>query len=403
MDNIISKTIKENKQQIINSMLELLAIPAISPTSGGKGELERAKYLEKLLYSFGAKVKRYEYKDENGIIRPNLISTLDFETNKRRIWLVAHIDTVAPGDLSLWKTDPFKPYEKEGKIFGRGSSDNGQDLIASIFAFKIVLQNIKNSSYAFGIALVADEEMGSTYGIQKLLKEDIFKKDDLILVPDAGDEKGIWIEVAEKGMLWLRFTIQGKQVHASIPDNGTNAYQYSMSFLYALREELLKKFNLKNKIFSPDYSTFELTKHELNVESINIIPGTEISYMDCRILPVYNLDVIIEFIEKKAKEFTIKNKEIKIIIDVVNREDAAPETNANSELVLLLSKKLPYIIKEKPKIIGIGGGTCAAFFRKANIDAVAWSIDNQMAHQIDEYCFVDSIIKDTELFISLFI
>ncbi len=398
----IKKLVNEEKKQMISSMLEMLSIPSISPESNGNGESKRAEYLEKLLLSFNAKIKKYEYTDDKKFKRTNIVATHDFNTDKRRIWIVAHMDTVATGDLSLWKTNPFAPCEKDGKIFGRGSSDNGQDLIAALYAFKIVTQNIKNSKYAFGLALVADEEMGSKYGIQKLIKENIFSEDDLILVPDAGDEKGIWIEVAEKGMLWLRFTILGKQIHASIPDNGINAYQNSMLFLYTLREQLLREFNLKNKIFSPDYSTFELTKHELNVESINIVPGKEISYMDCRVLPNYSLDEVLKFIKEKAKDFSNKNKGIKILVDVVNREDSAPETNINSELVKLLMEKLPSLINEKPTPIGIGGGTCAAFFRKAGIDAVAWSIDNQMAHQIDEYCYVESMLKDTELFVSLF-
>ncbi|MEM0143010.1 MAG: M20 family metallo-hydrolase, partial [Candidatus Parvarchaeum sp.] len=295
MELNIKKILKEHEKQMIDTMIKMLSIPSISPESGGKGESERAEFLEKLFLSFNIKVEKYEYIDEKNFKRTNFVVKHDFNTEKRRIWIVAHIDTVSAGDISAWDVNPFEPYEKNGKIFGRGSSDNGQDVVAAIYSFKIVSQLIKNSKYAFGVALVADEEMGSGYGIQKLLKENIFSKNDFILVPDAGDEKGIWIEVAEKGMLWLRFTILGKQIHASIPDNGINAYQTSMIFLYNLREQLLKEFNIKNKIFSPNYSTFELTKHELNVESINIVPGKEVSYMDCRVLPNYSLDEILNF------------------------------------------------------------------------------------------------------------
>ena len=230
-----------------------------------------------------------------------------------------------------------------------------------------------------------------------------FKKDDLVIVPDAGDEKGLWIEVAEKGMLWLKFTFTGKQIHASIPNEGVNAYFYSMEFLTTLRYELQKKFNARNELFSPDYSTFEVTKHEANVESINIIPGTEISYMDCRVLPEYKIADVLSFVKKNAEQFCIRNKGIRINVDVVNKEEAAPPTDSNSEIVRLMSSAVESSLGIKPKIIGIGGGTCAAFFRKAGIDAVAWSIDNQMAHQINEYCFIESILKDTEVFISLFL
>ena len=313
------------------------------------------------------------------------------------------MDTVAPGEIKLWKKDPFEPYVLDGKIYGRGSSDNGQDLVASIYAIKILSELTKDPKYGIGIALVADEEMGSEYGIQKLIAANLFKKDDLVIVPDAGDEKGLWIEVAEKGMLWLKFTFTGKQIHASIPNEGVNAYLYSMEFLTTLRQELQKKFNSRNELFSPDYSTFEVTKHEANVESINIIPGTEISYMDCRVLPEYKIADILLFVRKNIEQFCIRNKGIRINVDAVNKEEAALPTSSNSEIVKLMSSAVESSLGIKPRIIGIGGGTCAAFFRKAGIDAVAWSIDNQMAHQINEYCFIESILKDTEVFISLFL
>ena len=401
-DQIIKK-VSENRQQIINSMLKTLSIKAISPSSGGTGESNRAEYLEKLLISFDLKTQRYEYKDKTGCVRPNIISTLGFEKNKKRIWLVAHMDTVAPGEIKLWNRDPFEPYVLDGKIYARGSSDNGQDLIASIYTIKILSELTKTPKYGLGIALVADEEMGSEYGIQKLINDKLFNKDDLVIVPDAGDEKGLWIEVAEKGMLWLRFTIMGKQIHASVPNEGVNAYLHAMEFLMTLREDLQKKFNAQNKLFAPNYSTFEITKHEANVESINIIPGTEISYMDCRVLPEYKIADVLSFIKKNAESFCMRNKGVKINVEVVNKEEAAPPTDSNSEIVKLMSSAVESSLGAKPKIIGIGGGTCAAFFRKAKIDAVAWSIDNQMAHQINEYCYVESILKDAEVFLSLFL
>ena len=399
----IAKKVSEHRQEIINTMLKMLSIKSISPSSGGTGESNRAAYLEKLLISFGLKTQRYDYKDKKGCIRSNIITTFGFEKNNRHIWLVAHMDTVAPGEIKLWKKDPFEPYVLDGKIYGRGSSDNGQDLVASIYAIKILSELTKDPKYGIGIALVADEEMGSEYGIQKLIAANLFKKDDLVIVPDAGDEKGLWIEVAEKGMLWLKFTFTGKQIHASIPNEGVNAYLYSMEFLTTLRQELQKKFNSRNELFSPDYSTFEVTKHEANVESINIIPGTEISYMDCRVLPEYKIADILLFVRKNIEQFCIRNKGIRINVDAVNKEEAALPTSSNSEIVKLMSSAVESSLGIKPRIIGIGGGTCAAFFRKAGIDAVAWSIDNQMAHQINEYCFIESILKDTEVFISLFL
>ena len=41
------------------------------------------------------------------------------------------------GDLSEWEQDPFKPWVKDGRVYGRGTEDNGQELVASVFAVRV--------------------------------------------------------------------------------------------------------------------------------------------------------------------------------------------------------------------------------------------------------------------------
>jgi succinyl-diaminopimelate desuccinylase len=50
------------------------------------------------------------------------------------------------------------------------------------------------------------------------------------------------------------------------------------------------------------------------------------------------------------------------------------------------------------KVGGIGGGTCAAYFRKAGIPAVVWSTIDEMAHQPNEYAKIDNMVNDAKVF-----
>ena len=126
--------IEKYKDDMVSTMSEMVSIPSISPMSDGKGEGARADFLEGKLKEWGFEVKRYDYVDETNTKRPNLVAKQG--NNERTVWFVAHMDTVAPGDRSLWLTDPFKAEIKDGKIYGRGTNDNGQDLIASIYALR---------------------------------------------------------------------------------------------------------------------------------------------------------------------------------------------------------------------------------------------------------------------------
>ncbi len=393
------KLIEDSRAAAVQTLKAMVAIPSISPLSGGEGESKRADYLKSLLESFGFKVNRYDYNDGKAIRSNLVVKHGDFAST---IWIIAHIDTVSPGDLSLWTHNPFEAYEEEGKIFGRGTSDNGQDVVAGIYALKAVRDSGMQNGYNFGLALVADEEIGSVYGIQKLMQEGIFGDNDLFLVPDAGSSDGNEIEIAEKGVLWLKFTTIGKQVHASTPGKGINAYKHAMHFLDGLEDFLYSKYNARDKLFNPDYSTFEVTKHEPNTDSTNIIPGIDVSYMDCRVLPNYRLDEILEDIAIKAREEEKTAEGLQIKTDIFNREDPAQPTSADSPIVQMLNRKVSEKLGVSPHTLGIGGGTCALFFRRKGFPAAVWSIDDDMAHQPNEYCNIQDMLNDAKVFASLF-
>ncbi|MCL4363334.1 M20 family metallo-hydrolase [Candidatus Marsarchaeota archaeon] len=395
----VTNNIDSYRENMIKSMSEMIAIPSISPSSGGEGEAKRADMLESLLGSFGMQVKRYDYKDGN-FTRSNLISK--YGNKDSTIWILSHIDTVSTGDLSLWEHDPFKAYIDKDKIYGRGTTDNGQSAIASIYALKALMDSKANLKYNFGLALVADEEVGSTYGVQALMKEEIFKNKDMVVVPDWGTSDGSGIEIAEKGILWLKVSVKGKQVHASTPELGINAYKISNKFLNEADIGLHKKYAAENALFDPKISTFEMTKHEKNVDSINIIPGLEVSYMDCRILPEYGIDDILEYLNGIANQ-VCNDTGAEIKLEAFNREDPAVPTAKDSEIVVLLSQKIKELRNVEPKFTGIGGGTVAKYFRDIGMPVAVWSTCDDIAHVPNEYCKISNMVNDAKVFASLFL
>jgi len=267
------------------------------------------------------------------------------------------------------------------------------------------LKAIKESGtkleFNIGVALVADEELGSKYGIQKLLSEDgIFKEGDMFVVPDSLSVDGKDIEVAEKGMLWLKINVAGKQVHASTPDDGVNANRYASMLITDIYEALNSKYSDTDELYEPNRSTFEPTKREKNVDSVNIIPGSDIFYFDCRVLPKYKLDDVLHDVENVAK--MEKFAKVKINIETFNRDDPTEPTKPNS----IVAKRLMDTIKELRGIdarpIGIGGGTCAAFFRRKGYPSVAWGTTREdVAHQPNEYCSIKDIVDDAKVFAAM--
>lgn len=383
------------------TLIDLIRIPAIGPESGGEGELRKAEKLVEICRMIGFdKIQTIEVSDERvpSKKRPNVIAYLNGETDRERLWIVTHMDVVPPGENSLWTvTEPFYPIVKDGKVYGRGSEDNTQPMVSSIFALKAFKKLGIKPKRTVALCLVADEESGSKYGIQYLIKQGLFKKNDLVLVPDGGNADGSFIEIAEKSSIWLKINTIGKQTHASRPSDGLNAHRVGMEFALALDKMLHRKYADQDVLFDPPVSTFEPTKKEKNVDAINIVPGEDTTYLDGRILPHYNVDKMLKNVTTLASDFE-KETGAKIRIEVVNKNVAPKPTDERATMVLMLKEAITKTREKDVKVGGIGGGTCAAFFRKTGIPAVVWATMDEMAHQPNEYAKIDNLVNDAKIF-----
>ncbi|MFB3889549.1 MAG: M20 family metallo-hydrolase [Candidatus Bathyarchaeia archaeon] len=397
----IFRQVEAFKPEMVKALTQLIRVPAIGPENGGEGEHQKAAVLTQLLEDTGSdRIERFDADDSSvpSGKRPNIVAYLNGETDQPRLWIVTHLDVVPPGEEELWKvTKPFEPLLKDNRVFGRGSEDNGQSLVASLFAAKALKQAKVKPKHTFALAFVADEEMGSTKGILHLLSRGVFRKDDLVVVPDSGSEDGSFIEIAEKSILWLKFVTVGKQTHASLPHKGLNAHRVGMQLALALDERLHKKYSARNDYFDVPYSTFEPTKKDRNVDAVNIVPGEDVTYFDCRILPQYNVEGVLADIRGIMREFEQKTG-VSVKLEILQKQSSPALENGNSETVKLLKKAIKRARGIDARVGGVGGGTCAAFFRNAGIPAVVWSTVDEVAHQQDEYSWVKNIVADAKVF-----
>jgi succinyl-diaminopimelate desuccinylase len=384
-----------------DTLVDFLRIPAIGPENNGQGEARKAQVLLQTLEKIGFdRIEIHEADDSNVASgkRPNVIAYLYGKSESSKLWIITHLDVVPPGDESSWKiTKPFEPKIKDGCVFGRGSEDNGQSLVASIYAAKTIkVLNIKPEK-TFALAFVSDEEHGSKKGIRFLLRRGLFQKNDTVLVPDSGSPRGNFIEIAEKSILWFKIKTKGRQTHASIPEKGLNAHRIGMQFAVNLDKILHNKYNARNDYFTPPNSTFEPTRKENNVDAINVIPGEDNCYFDCRILPNYSVEEVLTTIHKEAKDFERKTDAI-IDIEVLQKQVSPPLFKRNPEIVNQLKQAIKKSRMIDASVGGIGGGTCAAFFRQEGIPAVVWSTIDEVAHQADEYARISNMVDDAKIF-----
>jgi succinyl-diaminopimelate desuccinylase len=403
--------IQKSRALAVELETELTRRPALSPDSGGEGELDKCEFLEQWLRAHGlGNLRRIDIPDSRakGAVRPNLILTIEGkDEGAARLWIISHTDVVPPGEAKLWAGDPWTVVEKDGKLYGRGVEDNQQGLVSSVIAALAFLENGVKPPRTVKLLFVADEECGNKFGMDALLKldelekleqkssEPLFREGDMALIPDGGDSRGQTIEIAEKNLAWVQFTTTGMQAHGSRPDLGANAFLAGSALALALHDGLAAQFGDRDELFNPPYSTFEPTKKEANVPNVNTIPGEDVFYMDMRILPRYPIKLVAAAIGRIAGEIEAAYK-VKIAFEFLQSVESKP-TAADAPLVRLLTEKIKETLGVDARPIGIGGGTVGAALRNRGIDSVVWSPIDDTAHQPNEYALVQNILDGAKV------
>lgn len=401
----ILEHIAQQSATVVDLQRSLVSIPAVGPDNGGDGERVKTDFMLGYLAQIGlAGVAEYKAPDPRVPCghRPSLAAVIPGRDTTRTFWVISHLDVVPPGDRTLWTSDPFELRVEGDSIYGRGVEDNHQGVVSSILVAMALKELGHTPPINYGLLLVADEENGSKFGLDYLLRShpEMFGKNDLYLIPDFGLPTSEMVEVAEKSMLWLKVTINGKQCHASSPEEGVNTLVASAALILMLTK-LHERFPAINPLFKPDHSTFQPTKKEANVENINTIPGRDVFYVDCRVLPEYKLDDVLEAIYEMGREVCAQYG-VTAQYELVQKEQAAPATPVAAEIVTRVLESVGTIYPESaPRPMGVGGGTVAAYLRRSGYDAVVWATWTPNAHQPNERSSIRNTMGDAQVMASV--
>lgn len=174
-----------------------------------------------------------DYLSQNGIAsevlesapgRGNLIARLKGDGKAEPILLLGHLDVV-PADAKEWNSPPFEATIKDGYIFGRGALDMKSLVALEIQTFVRLKKEAVPLKSDVILALVADEEAGGKWGTGFLVEKhwDKVKAGFVFNEGSIGlDRDGVHlypIQVAEKGVAWMRLTAHGTSGHGSMPSN----------------------------------------------------------------------------------------------------------------------------------------------------------------------------------------
>lgn len=194
--------------------------PILSP--GGTGERAVAEYIHAELGRLGLDAVLQATADPE---RPNVVATLPGTQSDSTpsLMLNGHMDTVNVEGM----TSPFTPWERHGRVYGRGSQDMKGSL-AVMLGIAACLQKAGLSPPGdLVLAFVADEE-GDSIGSQALVQEYVCDQ-ALVLEPTE-----LHAAIAHRGFAWYTIHSEGKAAHGSRHQDGIDAIGNLGPLLHAL-------------------------------------------------------------------------------------------------------------------------------------------------------------------------
>ena len=148
------------------------------------------------------------------------------------IWYDAHIDTVGLGELSNWNFDPYKGYENDEEIGGRGTSDQLGGIVSATYGAKIMKDlGLLSDKYTVLVTGTVQEEDCDGLCWQYIYNEDKVKPEFVVITePTNGN-----IYRGQRGRMEIRVEVKGVSCHGSAPERGDNAIYKMADILQEVR------------------------------------------------------------------------------------------------------------------------------------------------------------------------
>lgn len=263
--NEIKQRVEENRNQIIQFMRDICAIPSTDSLIGPVGER-----IQQELTGLGFEEVRF---DKMG-------NTFGRIGNGPRVLVYdSHIDTVGVGDIQSWEWDPFTGKIEDGNLYARGACDEKGSTPGMIYGLAIArdLGLLDGYSvYYFGNM----EEWCDGIGPNAFVEVDPQVHPDFVVI---GEPTKMRVYRGHKGRIELKITATGRSAHAATHYRGDNAV-YKMHTLISEIREL--DHRMRFGMFSHPvlgHASITVTDAVARTNSLNAVPNQFTIFIDHRL------------------------------------------------------------------------------------------------------------------------
>ena len=183
-----------------------------------------------------------------------------------------HTDVVPTGPLAQWRSDPFVPSHRDGKLYGRGAADMKTSIAAMVVAAEEFVQAHPAAPGSIALLITSDEEGPSVDGTVKVCEALQARGERLdyciIGEPSSVERLGDTVKNGRRGSLSGRLVVKGVQGHIAYPQLAKNPIHLAMP---ALAELAATCWDAGNEYFPP--TGWQMSNLRAGTGAGNVIPG----------------------------------------------------------------------------------------------------------------------------------
>jgi len=257
----IRRSVAEKRENIINFMREIVAIPSMESKIGPVGERIQAE------------MKKLSYDEVRFDKMGNTLGRIG--TGKHVIVYDTHIDTVGIGDPNSWQWDPFIGKVDNGILYARGACDEKNSTPGMVYGL-VVARDLGLLDDWTVYCLCNMEEECDGIGPNSFVEVDPKVKPDYVVI---GEPTKMQVYRGHKGRVELKVTSTGRSAHAASHHLGDSALYKMLNVISGIRD---LDAHLKTHEFLGK-GTIMVTDTRISTASINAVPDGFTVFIDRRL------------------------------------------------------------------------------------------------------------------------
>jgi succinyl-diaminopimelate desuccinylase len=299
------------------------------------------------------------------------------------IVFAGHTDVVPTGPLEQWSSPPFDPVHRDGKLYGRGSSDMKTSIAAFIVAVEEFVAAQPGANLSIGFLLTSDEEGPAHDGTVVVCQalQERGEKIDFCLVgePTGVNRTGDMIKNGRRGTMSGKLTVKGIQGHIAYPHLAKNPMHL---FAPAMAELVAMQWDQGNAFFQP--TSWQISNIHGGTGASNVIPG----------------NVVVDFNFRFSTESTPEGLQQRLV-DVLNQHGldfdltwtigGLPFLTTPGTLVEAVRQAIRSETGLETELSTTGGTSDGRFIAKICPQVLELGPPNASIHKIDEYIHLSDI------------